>query len=74
MKYTPSRFKVLRADRANDHVKVGDIVTLAAGSDFGLAREDTQFTGLEHISVSLKEGGAYPIFTIPTCDLERIIE
>lgn len=38
--------------------------------DYGLARDDTNYTGVEHISVSLKEDGDYPFFTVPLHDLK----
>ncbi len=44
---------------------VGTIVYKCAYHDYGLARDDTNHTGIEHISVTLKPDGDYPSFTIP---------
>lgn len=33
--------------------------------DYGLASDDTRYTGVEHKSVTLNEDGDYPSFTIP---------
>lgn len=52
--------------------KVGTVVYLFAGYDYGLARDDTKITGVEHIGVSLKRGGRAPSFTHPLPDLEPI--
>lgn len=45
--------------------KAGTIVFKATSHDYGLARDDTNYTGEDHVSVSLKEDGAYPFFTCP---------
>jgi hypothetical protein len=66
-------FKVLRADRAaNKDIKNGDIVFNSMMHDYGCSNDDTRYTGIEHISVTLKEDGSYPFFTIPIRDLQEI--
>lgn len=66
------QFKILRADRAAMPVEVGDVVYNSAKYDYGLANDDTRITGIEHVSVTFKEDGDYPFFTIPRQDLEQI--
>lgn len=50
----------------------GTIVYECVKYDYGLARDDTYATGESHISVTLKEDGDYPSFTVPTSDLVQI--
>ncbi|QIN99728.1 hypothetical protein bastian_115 [Salmonella phage bastian] len=40
--------------------------------DYGLASDDTRYTGIEHTSVTLDETGDYPSFTIPKDFLKEI--
>lgn len=47
----------------------GTIVYKLLQHDYGLARDDTNITGIEHISVTLEEDGGYPSFTVPLDDL-----
>jgi hypothetical protein len=72
--YTPPKFRVLREReiRGEVHAKAGTIVYGAKGYDYGLASDDSRATGLQHRSVTLKEDGDYPFFTIPERDLELI--
>lgn len=37
--------------------------------DYGLARDDTQETGVAHMTVTLRSDGGYPGFTVPVTDL-----
>lgn len=72
--YVPQKYKVVRADRsANKDVQVGSFVYDCKGHDYGLANDDSRMTGVPHISVSLREDGDYPFFTIPEMDLEKVI-
>lgn len=66
------QFRIIREDRAAMEVEVGDIVYDSAKHDYGLANDDTRITGIEHVSVTFKEDGDYPFFTIPRADLEEI--
>ena len=50
----------------------GTTVYKAVYYDYGLANDDTRTTGVEHISVTLKEDGGYPFFTIPAYILEGV--
>ncbi len=40
------------------------------GHDYGCAREDTMYSGVSHISMTLNEDGSGPYFTIPLEDLD----
>lgn len=67
------KYRVRDGRRSSGNVKTGDFVYKATFHDYGCASEDTQDTqdtGVYHISVSLKEDGDYPFFTIPEEDLE----
>jgi len=51
----------------------GEVVYLCTKPDFGnLAREDTDSTGVLHVSVTKKASGDYPSFTIPLSHLHKI--
>lgn len=66
-------FKVLRTDRAADKsLTVGQTIYDCRGYDYGTASDDTRFTGIKHVSMSLDPTGDYPFFTIPEADIERI--
>lgn len=66
-----SKYKYLLLD---DHgqSKAGATVYPAAYHDYGLASDDTQYTGIRHVSVTLNEDGNYPTFTVPITKLKRI--
>ena len=65
-------FKLKRVPRHADEetVKVGMTVYECAKYDYGLARDDTNFTGIYHISVTLDPTGDYHYFTVPFDSLE----
>lgn len=53
--------------------EVGTICYDFNGYDYGLAREDSYYLGVTHISVTLDpEGKDYPFFTVPSDHLEII--
>lgn len=52
--------------------QAGDIVYAAKGWDYGLARDDTFETGVEHVSVTKNADGEPPSFTIPVMHLRLI--
>lgn len=53
--------------------KQGEIVVLARGYDYGLARDDTNYFGVYHVSVSRDlENGDYPFFTVPVHALKEV--
>ena len=52
----------------------GTIVYSLSGHDYGLAADDTRFSGIPHTSVTLDPTGDYPSFTIQTADLEEITD
>lgn len=70
----PQAYKVLRARELNGTVyaRVGDIVYDCKSHDYGTASDDTRAFGIQHTSVSSKEDGDYPFFTIPLRDLEKL--
>lgn len=65
----PKAYTVKRADRAASPVQAGATVYQCAHHDYGCARDDTNNTGIEHVSVTLDAEGGYPFFTIPEEDL-----
>jgi len=65
----PKRYKLLK-DRF-DYV-AGTIVFDQIGHDYGLASDDTEITGKEHITVTLNADEDYPGFTVPVSDLELL--
>ncbi len=58
----------LKADRFD--VPAGTICFEARGHDYGCSSDDTRFSGIQHISVTLDPEGGYPFFTVPVRDLE----
>lgn len=69
MKY---KLKTDRKIRGTLYAKAGDVVYACCGYDYGCANDDTRMLGFEHISVTLKEDGGYPFFTVPIAVLEEI--
>jgi hypothetical protein len=63
------KYKLLK-DRFD--VKAGTIVYEYEGHDYGVARDDSYYTGVYHTSVTLNEDGATPFFTVPEDDLEQL--
>lgn len=59
-----------------DHApfKIGDRVNQLMQYDYGLARDDTNYTGIEHISVTRDPNGGYPSHTVPMTALKEIHE
>lgn len=51
--------------------KAGTTVYEYLGYDYGLARDDERYSGVEHTNVSLSPGQT-PFFTVPTDDLEFV--
>ena len=47
----------------------GTPVFSAQVHDYGLARDDTNATGVPHVSVTLDKDGGYPFFTVLAADL-----
>ena len=61
---------ILNKDRFDN--KSGAVVYRNYGYDYGCSNDDTRYTGIEHISVTLKEDGTYPFFTVPICFLDEV--
>lgn len=62
----------LMYDAKSSEAKAGDVVYISTKYDYGLAEDDTRYTGVEHISVTLNSDGDYPTFTIPLHELKEI--
>lgn len=69
---TPTRYKMLKDSTIDPSVKEGHPVYRCINYDYGLAADDTAFTGVKHISVTLQPDGGYPYFTVPERDLELV--
>lgn len=52
-------------------IPAGSTVYQYTGYDYGLAKDDTQITGWQHMSVTLNRDGSTPFFTIPVKDLDE---
>lgn len=68
-----TKYRVLTKSTISQ-AQVGDIVYKFAGYDYGLARADTQITGVKHICLTLDSTGAGPFFTHPLDGLELVTE
>jgi hypothetical protein len=73
MKYrTP--YELLSDSKIEPNAKAGSIVYRVSGYDYGLSRDDTRMTGIEHVSVTFSPEGDYPSFTHPLSALKEIIK
>lgn len=63
---------MLHDSKIEPSVLAGTIVYDTAKYDYGLARDDTYFTGVEHMSVSLNPDGDYPFFTVPVMHVQEL--
>lgn len=61
----------IKGPNAGGH-PVGTICYAQAGHDYGLANDDTRWTGHKHVSVTLDRDGGYPGFTIREDYLEEV--
>jgi len=52
--------------------KAGTIVYDPRVYDYNLARDDSRYTGIEHISVTLDPSGGYPVFSVARHDVEPV--
>jgi hypothetical protein len=68
--FIPSRYRILRVDRANGYTLVNAIV-YESDDIFGSACDDTANTGITYVCVSDNPLGV-PFFTIPRDDIERL--
>lgn len=73
-KLVPAKFRVLQDRTIHDklYATKGQTVYQFMGCDYGLANDDSRWTGIEHTSVTFNEDGSHPSFTIPVDHLERI--
>lgn len=65
--------KYILKEDAGEHRK-GTVVYSLRYSDYGLASDDTRYTGVEHKSVTLNSDGDYPSFTVAKHKLEKQTE
>jgi len=74
MSLLPKKYRVrnTRILHGETMAEAGQVVYQCFKCDYGLASDDSRITGIEHASVTLKEDGDYPSFTIPKRDLELI--
>ena len=70
----PRKYELLADSKILETATKGTIVYACAKHDYGCASDDTRITGVEHISLSLKEDGDYPFFTHPVYLLKEIKE
>lgn len=68
------KFQLLSNSSIESVGTIGRTVYACTGCDYGCASDDTRLTGVEHISVTLKEDGSYPFFTHPKHLLKEIKE
>lgn len=64
------KYKIKIAGTNSEGYPAGTIVYDCVKYDYGLSRDDTYFTKIEHVSVTLDPTGDYPSFTVPKTDLE----
>ena len=72
----PRRYRMMfdRIIRGRVIARAGDVVYHAKRYDYGLANDDARVTGEEHIAVSLRADGGYPLFTVPVACLVQLPE
>lgn len=68
------KYELLSDSTIKPEIKAGTIVYDCCGHDYGIARDDTNTTGIDHKSVTLEADGGYPFFTHPTHKLRLIQE
>jgi hypothetical protein len=66
----PVAFRMIRDSHLQKWATAGTIVYECLDHDYGLAKNDSRQTGIEHISVTLNKYGEGPFFTVPVRDLE----
>jgi hypothetical protein len=54
--------------------EAGTIVYDSTKHDYGLSRDDTNATGVYHISVTTNPDGDYPFFTVPVDHLQKLVQ
>lgn len=54
--------------------EAGTVVYNSAQHDYGLSRDDTRATGVEHKSVTIDPNGGYPFFTVPVDHLQELVQ
>lgn len=70
----PRKFIMLSDSILEKKAKTGTTAYGLAFHDYGLARDDTNNTGVEHMSITLDPDGNYPGFTHPRHMLQEVKE
>lgn len=70
----PSKYELLCDSTIEKTAVKGTIVYYCRMADYGCASDDSRITGIEHVSVTLKEDGDYPFFTHPRHMLKKLEE
>ena len=68
------KYKLLTDSQHDPRAKKGMTVYEFMHHDYGLSRDDTIYTGVEHRSYTLDPDGGYPSFTHPVAHLTEIKE
>ena len=66
------KFEMLKDSQIERQAVKGSIVYDCIKYDYGLAKDDTRITGVEHTSVTLESDGGYPYFTVPVEDIKLL--
>ena len=70
----PSENKMYKLLQERFEHEAGIIVYDSAQYDYGLSRDDTNATGIHHISVTTDPNGDYPFFTVPVDHLQKLVQ
>lgn len=65
-------FKPYRLTKDRLGHKAGTTCYKCVKFDYGMANDDTRMTGINHVTMTLREDGDYPYFTVPVPDLEEV--
>lgn len=68
------KYKIIVDQENNEEATVGRVVYPLLKTDWCLAREDTEESGVECTSVTFNEDGDYPGFVIARDDIQRILD
>ena len=67
-----NQLKKYRVTRDEDRASKDEVVYEFKGYGYGLASEDSRYTGKYHIFVTRDPDGGLPAFTIPKSSLEQV--
>lgn len=69
-----AKYIMLSSSTIEPEAREGTIVYSCRMADYGCAGDDSRITGVEHVSMTLKEDGGYPFFTHPRHMLKKVEE